>query len=335
MSRYTIRHEHLGPWPVVAMIDTTRGTTARLARRGATLLEYQVPLAERLHNLADGFATAEALEELKGAHFAIMCPFANRVADARYDFAGATHDLAPAATGPDRHIMHGFVRASDFDLVAVDADAAGASVRLQSAAIRPETWPGYPFAIDLELVFTLHPGGLDLAATVHNVGDTDAPCFVGWHPYLRLREDGVDELELKLPAAQAIMTDEALIPLAGAAAFKPLDAYPELDFRDWQRIGPRVLDNGFAGRRDDADGRLRTHLRDPASGLGVAMWQESGVTQVFTGDTLAPAMRRRSVAIEPMQAMTDAFNRPDCAEAITLAAGASREFHCGLEVHLP
>ncbi len=335
MSRYTIRHEHLGPWPVVAMIDTVSGTTVRLARRGATLLEYLVPLADRLYDIADGFTNAGDLESLSGAHFAIMCPFANRVADARYTFAGRVHDLKPGASDDDRRILHGFVRATDFELVSVDADDAGACVRLGTAVIRPDAQPGYPFALDLEVAFTLHPGGLDLAATMQNVGDADAPCFFGWHPYLRLREDGIDNLEIKLPARQAIMVDDALIPLPGDDAFESLDSCPELDFRDWQRLGDRILDNGFADPQADDDGRIRSHLRDPASGLGVSMWQESGVTQVFTGDTLTGGARRRAVAIEPMQAMTNAFNREECQKDITLAAGEERIFHCGLEVHLP
>lgn len=335
MSRYTFRHEHLGPWPVVAMIDTDSGTAVRLARRGATLLEYLLPLADRMHNLADGYATADDLAAMKGARFATMCPFANRVADARYRFDGVAHDLKPGATGDNRRILHGFVQAVDFDLVSVDADNAGACVRMSTQAIRPDAWPGYPFALDLEVAFTLHPGGLDLVATMRNVGDTAAPCFFGWHPYLRLREDSVDELELKLPAQTAVVTDDALIPLPGNDAFKPLDACPELDFRDWQRIGARQLDNGFANTQADADGRIRSHLRDPASGLGVSMWQTSGVIQVYTGDTLEGAAVRRAVALEPMQAMTDAFNRPDCAGLVTLPAGEERAFHCGLEVHLP
>src|SRR5699024_11926993 len=104
------------------------------------------------------------------------------------------------------------------------------------------------------------------------VGDADAPCLCGWHPYLRLREDGIDNLEIKLPARQTIMVDDALIPLPGDDAFESLDSRPELDFRDWQRLGDRILDNGFADLQADDDGRIRSHLRDPASGLGVSMW---------------------------------------------------------------
>ncbi len=334
MSRYALRHEHLGSWPVVAMIDTVTGTTVRVARRGATVLEYLFPVHDRLRNVVDGYATTGALDSLAGSRFAVMCPFANRVADARYTFDGRVHDLAPGATGTARRILHGFLRDVDFELVSMDTDATGASVRLRSEAIRPDAFPGYPFALDLEVVFTLSPAGLELEAAMRNVGDAAAPCFFGWHPYLRLGDDGIRDLEMKLPARRAIVTDAALIPLPGDAAHVSLDDRPDCDFRDWRRIGDSVLDNGFDDLEADGDGRIRSHLRDPESGLHVAMWQASGVLQVYTGDTLDGDAARRAVALEPMQAMTDAFNRPDCAAAVTLAPGEVRTFRCGLEVHV-
>lgn len=333
MSRYAIRHEHLGSWPVVAMIDTATGATVRLARRGATVLEYLYPVRDRLCNVVDGYATTGDLDALTGSRFAIMCPFANRVADARYTFDATDHDLAPGAGGKARRILHGFLRPADFELVSMDTDGTGACVRLRAQAIRPDAFAGYPFALDLEVAFTFNAAGLQLAFTTHNVGDTAAPCFVGWHPYLRLQADGIAGLEMKLPARQAILTDDRLIPLPGEAAFVSLDEHPALDFRDWRSIGDSILDQGFADLEADGDGRIRSHLRDPETGLHMAMWQTSGVLQVYTGDTLDADAARRAVALEPMQAMTDAFNRPDCADAITLAPGASRRFHCGLDVH--
>ena len=51
---------------------------------------------------------------------------------------------------------------------------------------------------------------------------------------------------------------------------------------------------------------------------------------LFTGDTLERGARR-SVAIEPVETMTDAFNRADCEAAIGLPPGASRSFRCGVQ----
>jgi aldose 1-epimerase len=51
----------------------------------------------------------------------------------------------------------------------------------------------------------------------------------------------------------------------------------------------------------------------------------------FTADTASRDVRR-SVALEPMESMANAFDRPDCADAIRLLPGAERRFRCGVEI---
>ena len=82
-------------------------------------------------------------------------------------------------------------------------------------------------------------------------------------------------------------------------------------------IGDAVIDGAFVGS-PDATGEVRSVLRDPGTGLRLAGWQERGLIHVFTGDAVARD-RRTSVTIEPVEVMTDAFNRPDCARAIQAA----------------
>lgn len=65
-----------------------------------------------------------------------------------------------------------------------------------------------------------------------------------------------------------------------------------------------------------------------SAGATLLSWVAGGLTHLFTGDTLARA-RRTAIAIEPVSAMTDAFNHPGQAAAIRLAPGATRRFHCG------
>lgn len=54
----------------------------------------------------------------------------------------------------------------------------------------------------------------------------------------------------------------------------------------------------------------------------------------FTADTVTRDVRG-SIALEPMESWSDAFNRPDCAAAIRLEPGAERIFRCGVEIELP
>ncbi|HEV2681603.1 MAG TPA: aldose epimerase [Rhodanobacter sp.] len=330
-TRYGAERAWLGEQAIVVLTDHTGQRRLRIALHGAALLSFEVPFAGAMHDLADGYRDAAEIAARPSSRFAIMAPFAGRIADARYRFDGQSQDLQPGVVGAERASRHGFVRGVDFDVTALSADDGCARVTLSTAAIRPQ--PGYPHAIDLEVTFTLDAGGITLEVRTRNVGDSVAPCFFGWHPYFRLADGLVDGWQLQIPAQTLIRTNADLIALPGAAAYVALDDAPALDFREPRRLDDSILDQGYTDLEADADGRIRTHLRDPARGLGIAVWQESGVMHAFTADTVSRDARR-SIALEPMECMADAFNRPDCAVAIRLEPGAERSFRCGVEVEL-
>jgi aldose 1-epimerase len=328
-TRYAAERSSMGDQPIVELRDQHDQRTLRIAVHGAALLGFEVPLAGAMRNLADGYRDAADIVARPGSRFAIMAPFAGRIADARYCFDGQPQDLQPGVIGAERASRHGFVRGVDFEVGALDADDSRAQVVLGTRAIRPQA--GYPYAIDLEVCFSLHATGLILEARMRNVGSQAAPCFFGWHPYFRVADGGVDDWQLQIPAQTLVRTGADLIALPGHAAYVPLDDAPALDFREGRQVGDSILDQGYTDLASDADGRIRTHLRDPSSGLGLAVWQERGVMHAFTADTVSRDPRR-SIALEPMECMADAFNRPECAAAIRLEAGAERRFRCGVEV---
>jgi aldose 1-epimerase len=331
MADYLAERAQLGAHELAVLTDQARGRRVRIARRGATLINLEVPSRDGVVNIADGYRDAGELDTRPSSRFAVMVPFANRIADARYTFDGQTYDLQPGVEGAERAARHGFVRGVDFDITALAAGGQAASVTFVTQAIRPGVHPGYPFAIDLAVTYTLDAGGLSLEASMRNVGDHAAPCFFGWHPYFCLGESPIDSWELQIPAATLVRTDGDFIPLAGDAAYVPMDQEPALDFRQAQPIGTRELNHAFADLQCDADGRARTRLRDPSTGLAIALWQTSGVMLAFTADTVTRDVRR-AVALEPMESWADAFNRPDCADAIRLEPGAERRFLCGVEI---
>ena len=333
MSRYSATQTRIGTQPIVVLHDNAGGREVRIACHGAALLSFTLRAANGMRrDIAAGYQNATEIAERPGSRFAIMAPFAGRVADARYTFDGQAQDLQPGTSGSARASRHGFVRDADFSIVALAADDASARVTLGTSAIRPQ--PGYPYAIDLRVTFTLEAGGITLEALMRNVGAEAAPCFFGWHPYFAVGESTVDAWELQIPAQSLIRTGADLIALAGAQAYVALDDAPALDFREPRVIGASILDQGYTELEADADGRVRTHLRDPVGGWAVAVWQERGVLHAFTADTVARDVRH-AVALEPMECMANAFNRPECAAAIRLEPGAERRFLCGVEVTAP
>lgn len=331
MSRFTVTRSVLGAQELVVLVDADADREVRIARRGATVLSIVTCPPEARRDIADGFRDEKELMGHKGSRFAIMTPFANRVNDARYTFEGKTYDLQPGAVGADRAIRHGFLRGEMFDVQREHADDDHASVTLFTKAIRPDARPGYPFALDVSVTFTLDDKGLTVEAKTRNVGDHTAPTFFGWHPYFRLSDNPIEGWELHVPADTVIVTGEDFIPVPGTRAWQALDkAERWVDFRKPRAIGDAQLNHTYTDLQLDADGRARTRLRDPKSGSGIAVWQEKGVMLVFTSDT-AERDARKSVALEPMECMADAFNRDDCTPLVTLAPGQERRFVCGVE----
>lgn len=325
---FRVRTVDHGGIAAVELRDDAGGARAVFALRGATLLDWQVEDGGEGLALTDGYRSAAELADQNGVRNGILAPFPNRIAEGRYRFDGVTHDLLPGVTG-ERLIYHGFLRELDLAVVETQASDTGASV-LFAGEIRADARPGYPYALAFEVRASLGTRSIGLTITATNVGDRAAPYAAGWHPYFRLGDAPLDALELTVPATHSVVTDRKLLPLAGEAAFLPVDHSPLTDFRAPRRLGALVLDGCYAGATADEDGLIRSTLRDPASGRQLTVWQRSGLVHLFTGDTLARDPRR-ALAIEPVEAMTDAFNRPDCADRIRLEPGASRSFACGAE----
>lgn len=331
-SRFRIGEGRFRGIDGVEAVDTLTGARAVFARRGATLLDWQVPFGGSLISLTDGYASAQELHSQNGVRNGIMAPFPNRIRSGRFRFDDRDFDLLPGVAEAERLIYHGFVRDLELALVGVRVGEEGAELRFFTDAIASGAFPGYPFELTLEILVSMSATGLALEITATNVGRISAPYAAGWHPYFRFGDATIDALELLVPAGAYIATDAGLLPLPGSGAHASLDARPDLDFRRARALGGSALDVCLSSLAADADGLIRSHLRDPARGCSLTVWQRGGLVHLFTADTLARGVRR-SVAIEPVEAMTDAFNRPDCLATIRLDPGASRSFSCGVEFH--
>ena len=305
--------------PLDQVVLRAGGARLEIAPLGATVLRWLVPLGPEPVDLVDGYRDAEELQDQDGVRNGVMAPFCNRVSDGRYTFDGVEHDLLPGST--DRTIYHGLVRTEPFSLVRLDEVDGAAEALLRCSVLADGAATGYPFHVVVDVEYRLTPTSLDVVITGTNTGDSAAPFASGWHPYFRLPgADVVDRLHLDVPSTVAIRADAQLFPLPDDSAFVAQDG------ARWRPLGSAVVDAAFAGlERDHDDGHATTTLRDPVTGTRLDLHQERGLVHVFTGDTLARG-RRTSVAIEPVEVMTDAFNRPDCADAIRLEPHESRSF---------
>lgn len=228
---------------------------------------------------------------------ALLAPWPNRVVDGRYSFAGADHQL-PINEVERHHALHGLVSWQRFDVVEAGPDTVALTHRTVPA-------PGYPFELELAVVYRLDDDGLHCSVQSTNVGTSEAPYGVGPHPYLRAGTGRVDDWTLQLPATQVLqVTPDRLVP-RGLVPVTDTD----LDFRSPRLIAGTTADHALTGLVPDADGVVRVALSGER-GLVRCEWDPTLLpwVQVHTADLPDPAGTRIGLALEPMSCPPDAFN---------------------------
>lgn len=245
------------------------------------------------HDVLDGYGTEE---RCTGARGQSLIPWPNRLCDGRYHFAGHDHQLP--LTEPDKHnAIHGLTRWANW----APADRAADAVTMRHR-LHPQ--PGYSFALDLEISYSLDDEGLTVRTTATNIGTTPAPYGTGAHPYLTAGTPTIDTATLRAPGRVWLPTDDRGIP-SGAEPVTNTD----YDFQAPRLIREARLDTGYTDLVRDRDGIARVELRAP-DGRTIALWldQNYQYLMLFTGDSLSdPNRRRRGLGVEPMTCAPNAF----------------------------
>ena len=255
------------------------------------------------HDLVDGFAE-DAMSS--GGRGQVLMPWPNRIRDGRYTFGGQDHQLA--LTEPKRNnASHGLARWAAWTLEEHTAHSVSLQYRLMAQS-------GYPWLVDLHVLYDLSADGLTVTQTATNLSPTPAPYASGAHPYLSVGDGPVDSWELTLPAATRSISDERLLPFGT----EPVTGTP-YDFRDGRALGNLALNHAFGDLERDENGVASATLRDPATKREVELWVDAAHRwlMLYTADDVA-ATARRSLAIEPMTANADAFRTGE--DLVTLAA---------------
>ncbi|WP_341229826.1 aldose 1-epimerase family protein [Nocardioides salarius] len=285
------------------------GYRAVVTESGAALRE----LSYAGRPLVDGFGLEEHSWGGRGQQLA---PWPNRLAEGRFSFGG--HELVLPLTEPElRNASHGLVRWAAWTLEEHTDHSVSLTYRLMAR-------PGWPWTLDLHVVHDLSADGLTVTVTATNMSPEEAPYAAGSHPYLCVGAGPVDQLELTLPAATALRTDNLKRPVGSEHV-----EGGELDFRISRPLRSTVLDTAFTDLERDEWGRATTTLRDPRSGEGVSLWVDPAWThlQVYTADDAGPSARR-SLAVEPMTAPPDAL-RSGTDLVVLAPAGSPGDEHSG------
>lgn len=334
MSKYSFQEGTFGKYPTVILKNNSNNEKLEIAFRGATTLSYFIDYNGNPLKIIDGFESPEEMEQSTGAKGWIMTPFANRIKNRKYLFNGKTFELE--SNFPGNEVMHGLLSNVNFDLYKTDITQNSIEVVFVCKKIRPGVFKGYPFSLDVYVKYKLVNDKLHVSIEGENIGDEPIPFSCGWHPYFKTSEKGIEHLIMTLNAEKIILLEKDMTPIDGEAAYSNIDRHPVLDFRstrssDERYLKNKILDNGFCDLTIDKDGYSRTSIYDPDKKLEIILFQRGGITLVYTGDTL-PKNKRKAVAIEPMQFLTNAFNRLELKNKITVLPGKNSNFEFGVEV---
>ncbi len=334
MSRYKFSENKFGNYNSIILADDEEGSKFEFTLQGGTPLSFKINLDETLIDIFDGFATPEEFKSAKGARCWIMMPFANRIPDGIYSVNETKYILDPIP--PRNQVIHGFTSYETFSVKDINVIDESIEAVLTLNKIRPGIFKGYPFSLDIELKFRLEADKLAVTISANNLGNKPAPFAPGWHPYFKTGEHGIEDLVFTLNAEEIIMLDNNNIPLDGDKAYRNLNDFPQLDFRESippvnRKINGKVLDNCYSKLAVDKDGYSKASIFDPANGLKITLFQKGGVTLAFSGDTVAQR-RRNSIAIEPMKFITNAFNRNELKEDVLIKPGEKSVFEFGVEI---
>ena len=264
------------------------GYRAVVTESGATLRVLEHAGRPLLHGFPDDQMSSAGRGQL-------LMPWPNRVRDGVYTFDGRDQRLG--LTEPTlANAIHGLVRWAAWSPEEHGTTSVSLSYRLMAQS-------GYPWTLDLHALYDLSAEGLTVTQTATNLSDRPAPYASGAHPYLTAGPGPVDRWELTLPASTRLLADEQQIPVGEESVDDT--AY---DFRVTRPLRDLRLDDGFGDLQRDASGVATAQVRDPATGLGAALWvdRHHPWLMVFSADN-GWDPPRQALAVEPMTAPPDAF----------------------------
>ncbi|HEX5119251.1 MAG TPA: aldose 1-epimerase family protein [Pseudonocardiaceae bacterium] len=226
---------------------------------------------------------------------AVLVPWPNRVAGARWEFDGKPQDLT--VTEPDRgNAIHGLTRHQAWRPVLRETSRI-------TLATDIEAQPGWPVPLYTAITYSLDERGLTVEHLVRNTGDVPVPFGVGCHPYPRAGMSPRDECRLELAAHTVLPLDLTTMVPSGPATDV---AGTVADFRTPRPLAGVQLDTPFGDCRPAEDGLVHHRLTGPDG--AVELWAEQAFrwVQVFTPDSFPG--RGSVIAIEPMTCPPDALN---------------------------
>lgn len=211
-----------------------------------------------------------------------LCPWSNRIAEARFEFKGVEHRLRP--DWPDGSAIDGVLK----EAMVSPIDRTPVSARLMHEHAADNRWPwSFRAEVRHEVDGPTFASRLTLTAL-----DGPMPAGLGWHPHFAASEDATitcPGLDARYPAVDCLPTGP------------PSEDATTRSLREGSTLGELdELDDCFAGSLDGA------HIRTASHWVMLGCSDELTHGVVYTGN----GSPKRFVCLKPMSHATNAVNLP-------------------------
>lgn len=231
--------------------------------------------------------------------------------------------------GAERHAMHGLILRAKTDDVAEKTIPGGKEV---TGVIHAGDFGGHWLSkTDLHFTISLTADAIDAVVVAKNVGDTDEPIAIGWHPYFNLPSGDRTQVRLQIPASMVAKVDgyDNVFP---TGKLEPVSG--QYDLREGKALEKNFYDDNWS-HLDWKNGSVTVNITDPAAHYGVRI--EGISPEIKTIQAYAPPVKN-FVAVEDQYNFADPFGKEwgsmDTG-MVTLKPGQSTKWHVRLRVFVP
>jgi aldose 1-epimerase len=278
----------------IVLGDEFSGTSAELVPScGAILQAFSVSHNGETVNTIDNYSSATDFRRNVNAAGFKSCklsPFACRIKNARYRFAGQEYVIEKFLLGD--HAIHGLLYDAVFVVTGRHADEEKASITMLHEY--RATDKGYPFKYDCRVTYELRKdNSLSIITELLNRDEGLIPVQDGWHPYFCFGGK-INDLQLEFQSKELVEFDEGLVPTGVLSRYE--------EFGSLKKIGDRFFDNCFTVNFSEC--QPLCVLRDVSKKLQLEIFPDASYPylQIYTPP------HRNSIAIENLSAAPDAFN---------------------------
>jgi aldose 1-epimerase len=278
----------------VILMDVTTHTSAEIIPAcGGILNAFIIADNGTSLNVIDGYGNATDFKnnaESKGFKSCKLSPFACRVKNATFNFAEKKYTIEKFLL--NESALHGLLYDAIFIVTETWANEKSAGVVLQHQYMGTDK--GYPFKYTCTITYELKKDNtLTLTTAITNNDEGLIPVQDGWHPYFGFG-GSIDDLQLEFQSTSIVEFDAALIPTG--------KLLPYQEFGALKKMGNTTFDHCFVLNFSEC--QPLCVLRDTTKKIQIEIHPDKSYPylQLYTPP------HRKSIAIENLSAIPDAFN---------------------------